>query len=87
MIDPANLHCSHPSPVIGADCESLLTFYDSPQGMGSTCARWRYDLVAAELGVSYETIVNTSYQLRSKLGIRNLRELIFKAIELLPRRT
>jgi two-component system, NarL family, invasion response regulator UvrY len=47
----------------------------------------RYDLIAAELGVSYKTVVNTSYQLRMKLGVRSLPELILKAIELLPRRT
>jgi two-component system, NarL family, invasion response regulator UvrY len=47
----------------------------------------RYDLIATELGVSYKTVVNTSYQLRSKLGVRSLAELILKAIELLPRRT
>jgi two-component system, NarL family, invasion response regulator UvrY len=46
-----------------------------------------YDLIAAELGVSYKTILNTSYQLRSKLGARSLPELILKAIELVPRRT
>ena len=43
-----------------------------------------YDLIAAELGVSYKTVVNTSYQLRLKLRVRSLPELIRKAIELLP---
>jgi two-component system, NarL family, invasion response regulator UvrY len=47
----------------------------------------RYDVIAADLGVSYKTVVNTTYQLRSKLGVRSLPELILKAIELLPRRT
>ena len=43
-----------------------------------------YDLIAAELGISYKTVVNTSYRLRLKLGVRSLPELILKAIELLP---
>jgi DNA-binding NarL/FixJ family response regulator len=43
-----------------------------------------YDLIAAELGVTYKTVVNTSYQLRLKLGVRSLPELVLKAIELLP---
>jgi two-component system invasion response regulator UvrY len=46
-----------------------------------------YDLIAAELGVTYKTVVNASYQLRLKLGVRSLPELILKAIELFPRRT
>jgi two-component system, NarL family, invasion response regulator UvrY len=46
-----------------------------------------YDLIAAELGVTYKTVVNTSYQLRLKLAVRSLPELILKAIELLPQRT
>ena len=43
-----------------------------------------YDLIAAELGVSYKTVVNTSYRLRLKLKVQSLPELILKAIELLP---
>ena len=46
-----------------------------------------YDLIAAELGVTYKTVVNASYQLRLKLRVQSLPELILKAIELFPRRT
>jgi two-component system, NarL family, invasion response regulator UvrY len=42
-----------------------------------------YGLIAAELGVSYKTVVNTSYQLRLKLSVGSLPELIRKAVELL----
>jgi two-component system, NarL family, invasion response regulator UvrY len=44
-----------------------------------------YDFIALELGVSYKTVVNASYRLRLKLGVRSLPELILKAIELLPK--
>jgi two-component system, NarL family, invasion response regulator UvrY len=45
-----------------------------------------YGLLARELGVGYKTIVNISHQLRLKLGVGTLPELIRKAVELLPRR-
>ena len=45
-----------------------------------------YDLIAAELGVSHKTVLNTSSQLRLKLGVRSLPELILKAIQLLSGR-
>ena len=43
-------------------------------------------LIATDLGISYETVVNTSSQLKLKLGVRSLPELMRKAVELLPGR-
>jgi two-component system invasion response regulator UvrY len=40
-----------------------------------------YSQIAGELGVSYKTVVNTSAQLKSKLGARNLPELIKLAVQ------
>jgi two-component system, NarL family, invasion response regulator UvrY len=42
-----------------------------------------YALIAAELGVRQKTVVDMSSQLRLKLGVRSLPELVLKAIELL----
>jgi two-component system, NarL family, invasion response regulator UvrY len=43
-----------------------------------------YTQIAEELGVSYKTVVNVSYQLKQKLDARNLAELIRIAVQLLP---
>jgi DNA-binding NarL/FixJ family response regulator len=40
-----------------------------------------YAQIASDLGVSYKTVVNTSAQLKSKLGARNLPELIKLAVK------
>ncbi|MGB3390959.1 MAG: helix-turn-helix transcriptional regulator, partial [Pseudaminobacter sp.] len=40
-----------------------------------------YAQIANDLGVSYKTVVNTSSQLKAKLGARNLPELIRMAIQ------
>lgn len=40
-----------------------------------------YAQIASDLGVSYKTVVNTSSQLKSKLGARNLPELIKLAVQ------
>jgi two-component system, NarL family, invasion response regulator UvrY len=45
-----------------------------------------YALIAVELGVRRRTVVDMSSQLRLKLGVRSLPELILKAIELLSGR-
>jgi two-component system, NarL family, invasion response regulator UvrY len=45
-----------------------------------------YGLIARELRVSYKTVVNITYQLRLKLGVGTLPELIRKAVELLIKR-
>jgi two-component system, NarL family, invasion response regulator UvrY len=42
-----------------------------------------YGRIAAELNVSYKTVVNLSYQLKQKLEARNLSELIRMAVQLL----
>jgi two-component system, NarL family, invasion response regulator UvrY len=42
-----------------------------------------YGRIAAELNVSYKTVVNLSYQLKQKLDVRNLSELIRTAVQLL----
>jgi DNA-binding NarL/FixJ family response regulator len=42
-----------------------------------------YGRIAEELGVSYKTVVNVSYQLKQKLDARNLSELIRTAVQLL----
>ncbi len=43
-----------------------------------------YSLIAAELAISYKTVVNICYQLRQKLEVRTLPELIRLAVELCP---
>jgi two-component system, NarL family, invasion response regulator UvrY len=46
-----------------------------------------YGRIAEELGVSYKTVVNVSYQLKQKLDARNLSELIRIAVQLLSANT
>jgi DNA-binding NarL/FixJ family response regulator len=41
-----------------------------------------YALIAEELDISYKTVVNVCYQLRQKLNVRTLPELIRLAVEL-----
>jgi len=41
-----------------------------------------YTLIAAELDISYKTVVNVCYQLRQKLDVKSLPELIRLAVEL-----
>jgi two-component system, NarL family, invasion response regulator UvrY len=43
-----------------------------------------YISIAEELHVSYKTVVNTSAQLKAKLGVRTLPELMRIAIQHLP---
>jgi two-component system, NarL family, invasion response regulator UvrY len=42
-----------------------------------------YGRIAEELNVSYKTVANVCYQLRQKLDVRNLPELIHLAVQLL----
>ncbi|MEJ2623260.1 MAG: response regulator transcription factor [Pseudolabrys sp.] len=42
-----------------------------------------YDRIAKDLNVSYKTVVNTCWQLRQKLAVRNLPELVRAAVQLL----
>ncbi len=43
-----------------------------------------YARIAAELNVSYKTVVNVCYQLRQKLDVRTLPELIRLSVQLAP---
>jgi two-component system, NarL family, invasion response regulator UvrY len=43
-----------------------------------------YSRIAATLGVSYKTVVNTCSQLKQKLNAKNLPELIRIAVQLAP---
>jgi len=43
-----------------------------------------YSLIAAELDISYKTVVNICYQLRQKLDVKTLAELIRRAVRLCP---
>lgn len=45
-----------------------------------------YSLIAAELDITYKTVVNICYQLRQKLDVKTLPELIRLAVELCPAR-
>ena len=42
-----------------------------------------YSSIAAHLNVSYKTVVNICWQLRQKLAVRNLQELVSTAVRLL----
>jgi DNA-binding NarL/FixJ family response regulator len=42
-----------------------------------------YGSIAADLNVSYKTVVNTCWQLRQKLGVKNLQDLVRTAVRLL----
>jgi DNA-binding NarL/FixJ family response regulator len=46
-----------------------------------------YGLIAHELGISYKTVANVCYQLRQKLNVRTLPELIRVAVRLLGAQT
>ena len=43
-----------------------------------------YGRIATELNVSYKTVVNVCYQLRQKLDVRTLPELIRLSVQLVP---
>jgi two-component system, NarL family, invasion response regulator UvrY len=45
-----------------------------------------YSRIAEELHISYKTIVNISWQLKKKLDVDDLSELVRKAIQLAPKR-
>jgi two-component system, NarL family, invasion response regulator UvrY len=65
-----------PDPLAGLTQREIQTLTLLSQGRS-------YALIAAELGVRHKTVVDMSSQLRLKLGVRSLPELILKAIELL----
>ena len=53
------------------------------QTLGLLAEGKAYDSIAADLNVSYKTVVNTCWQLRQKLEARNLPELVRTAVRLL----
>jgi DNA-binding NarL/FixJ family response regulator len=54
------------------------------QTLGLLAQGKSYGLIAAELNVSYKTVVNVCYQLRQKLDVQTLPELIRLSVQLLP---
>ncbi|MDQ2634966.1 MAG: response regulator transcription factor [Pseudomonadota bacterium] len=62
------------SPLAGTTSRELHTLALLAEGKP-------YAQIATDLGVSYKTVVNTSSQLKSKLGARNLPELIKLAVQ------
>jgi two-component system, NarL family, invasion response regulator UvrY len=66
----------HPDPLADLTQREMQTLTLLSRGRS-------YALIAAELGVRPRTVVDMSSQLRLKLGVRSLPELILKAIELL----
>jgi DNA-binding NarL/FixJ family response regulator len=53
------------------------------QTLGLLAEGKAYGPIAAELNVSYKTVVNTCWQLRQKLAAKNLPELVRAAVQLL----
>ncbi len=54
------------------------------QTLGLLAQGKSYGRIAAELNVSYKTVVNVCYQLRQKLDVRTLPELIRLSVQLAP---
>jgi two-component system, NarL family, invasion response regulator UvrY len=54
------------------------------QTLGLLAQGKSYGRIAAELNVSYKTIVNICYQLRQKLDVHSLPELIRLSVQLVP---
>jgi two-component system, NarL family, invasion response regulator UvrY len=53
------------------------------QTLGLLAEGKTYSSIAADLNVSYKTVVNTCWQLRQKLAVKNLQELVRTAVRLL----
>ena len=53
------------------------------QTLGLLAEGKTYGSIAAHLNVSYKTVVNICWQLRQKLAVRNLQELVSTAVRLL----
>jgi DNA-binding NarL/FixJ family response regulator len=53
------------------------------QTLGLLAQGKAYGSIAADLNVSYKTVVNTCWQLRNKLAAKNLPELVRTAVQLL----
>jgi DNA-binding NarL/FixJ family response regulator len=54
------------------------------QTLGLLAQGKSYGHIAEELSVSYKTVVNVCYQLRQKLDVRTLPELVRLSVQLLP---
>ena len=57
------------------------------QTLGLLAQGKSYGRIATELNVSYKTVVNVCYQLRQKLDVRTLPELIRLSVQLVPNAT
>ena len=57
------------------------------QTLGLLAQGKSYGRIAAELNVSYKTVVNVCYQLRQKLDVHTLPELIRLSVQLVPSAT
>ena len=54
------------------------------QTLGLLAQGKSYGRIAAELNISYKTVVNVCYQLRQKLDVHTLPELVRRSVQLLP---
>ena len=54
------------------------------QTLGLLAQGKSYGLIAAELNISYKTVVNVCYQLRQKLDVQTLPELVRLSVQLVP---
>ncbi len=66
-----------PNPLYGMSLRELQTLELIAKGK-------QYGAIAYELNVSYKTVANTSSQIKTKLGVKSLPELMRLAIDYLP---
>jgi two-component system, NarL family, invasion response regulator UvrY len=66
-----------PNPLYGMSLRELQTLELIAKGK-------QYGAIADELNVSYKTVANTSSQIKTKLGVKSLPELMRLAIDYLP---
>jgi DNA-binding NarL/FixJ family response regulator len=66
-----------PNPLNGMTLRELQTLELISQGK-------QYAAIASELNISYKTVANTCSQIKTKLGVRSLPELMRIAIDYLP---
>jgi two-component system invasion response regulator UvrY len=57
------------------------------QTLGLLAQGKSYGLIATELNISYKTVVNVCYQLRQKLDVHTLPELVRLSVQLVPSAT
>jgi len=82
-------------PYLGDDLATKIAFTGPKQGpladltprelqtLGLLAEGKAYASIAADLNVSYKTVVNTCWQLRQKLAAKNLPELVRTAVQML----